>query len=343
MCCKKIRHGLLLISLFFVIVSVSMAGCSLTNSQTTSASSTTITTTPNVPTITASNAYILVTQNLNNPTFIVIDVRTAGEFSSGHIVGAINLDYESPQFTAEVGQLDKNKIYLVYCATGIRGAAATQVMINLGFKDVQNMEGGITAWIQDGYPVIALTTTGTTSSQTTTSVLTTTATQSENGLQLQVSVNTNSLTPGQPLQINVSEYNTLSTDNNLTAATNWGVNGLVIGACPNLNTLPFGVAIFQGSYDAQNVSQGTPLEIYGAVPCPQLIRLITGYDFLPDSSNAAIMPGGDLASPTPMSATVTVNGVYKQGMQLTPLSSGIYTAVAGDEWGTLEFLYISVN
>ena len=343
MCCKKIRHGLLIISLFFVIVSVSMAGCSLTNSQTTSASSTTITTTPNVPTITASNAYILVTQNLNNPTFVVIDVRTAGEFNSGHIVGALNIDYESPQFTAEVSQLDRNKIYLVYCATGIRGAAATQIMIGLGFKEVQNIAGGITAWIQDGYPVIALTTRGTTTSQTTTTTLTTTSISPENGLKLLVSVNTNSLTPGQPLQININEFNTLSTDNNVTAATNWGVNGLAIGACPNLNTLPFGVAVFQGDYDAQNISQGTPLEIYGAVPCPQLIRLITGYDFPPDSSNAGIMPGGDLASPTPMSATVTVNGVYKQGMQLTPLSSGIYTVVAGDEWGTLEFLYVNIN
>ncbi len=186
MCCKKIRHGLLIISLFFVIVSVSMVGCSLTNSQTTSASSTTITTTPNVPTITASNAYILVTQNLNNPTFIVIDVRTAGEFSSGHIVGAINIDYESPQFTAEVGQLDKDKIYLVYCATEIVARRPIQIMISQGFKNIQNIEDGITAWIQDGYPVIALTTAGTTTSQTTTTVLITTSTPPENGLKLQV-------------------------------------------------------------------------------------------------------------------------------------------------------------
>jgi hypothetical protein len=183
----------------------------------------------------------------------------------------------------------------------------------------------------------AQTTTGTTSATLTTTV------QSVNGLRLQVTVNAATLTPGEPLQINISEYNTLSTNNNVAAATNWGVHGLTIGACPNINALPFGVAVFQGHYDARNISQGIPLALFGAVPCPQLIRLITGYDFLPDSSNAAIMPGGDLASPTPMSATETVKGTYAKGIQLTPLTSGMYTVVAGDEWGTLAFLYINVN
>ena len=177
--------------------------------------------------------------------------------------------------------------------------------------------------------------------QTTTE--TTTTAQSRNGLQLQVSVNAATVNPAEPLQINVSEYNTLATYNNVAAATNWGVNGLTIGACPNINVQPFGVAVFQGNYNAQNISQGTPLELYAAVPCAQLIRLITGYDFLPDSNNAAIIPGGDLTSPTPMSVTVTINGIYKQGFQLIPLSSGIYTLVAGDEWGSLEFLYINIK
>ena len=182
-----------------------------------------------------------------------------------------------------------------------------------------------------------------TTTTTTMTTLTTTTAQSGNELQLRMSVNAVILTSGEPLQINVSEYNTLPMYNNVAAATNWGVNGLTIGACPNINVLPFGVAVFQGHYDAQNISQGTPLVLFEAVPCVQLIRLITGYDFLPDSNNAAIMPGGDLSSPTPMSATETVKGTYSKGIQLTPLTSGMYTVVAGDEWGTLEFIYINVD
>ena len=182
-----------------------------------------------------------------------------------------------------------------------------------------------------------------TTTTTTAATPTTTTALSGNGLQLQVSVNAAALTPGEPLQINVSEYNALPTNNSVATATNWGVNSLAIGACPNINVLPFGVAVFRGHYDARNISQGTPLVLFEAVPCVQLIRLITGYDFLPDSSNAAIMPGGDLASPTPMSTTETVNGTYSNGIQLTPLTSGIYTVVAGDEWGTLEFLYFTAR
>jgi rhodanese-related sulfurtransferase len=327
----KMRHGLSVVLSFFILISVLMAGCSQTTTQTTTTSSTTVTTTPNVPTITTPDAYNLIQQNLNNPDFIILDVRTADEFNSGHIAGAINIDYESQQFTADVSKLDKNKQYLVYCATGIRGAAATQIMMSLGFTDVQNMAGGITAWIQDGYPTVGLTT------------ATTTSAQSENGLQLRVSVNASSLTSGKALQITLSEYNTLSTTNNVSAEKNWGIDGLTTGACPNTSVLPFGVAVFNGQYTAQNISQATPLDIFAPVACPQYIRLITSYIFLPHSINAAVMPGGDVSSPTPMSANITVDGTYKQGTQLTPLVPGVYTIVAGDEWGMLEFIYINVN
>jgi hypothetical protein len=44
-----------------------------------------------------------------------------------------------------------------------------------------------------------------------------------------------------------------------------------------------------------------------------------------------------------MSANETVKGTYSKGIQLTPLTSGMYTVVAGDEWGTMEFLYVNVN
>jgi rhodanese-related sulfurtransferase len=274
----------------------------------------------------------LIQQNRNNLEFVILDVRTAGEFNAGHIAGAVNKDYTSAQFTADVSLLDKSTQYLVYCQTGVRGAAATQIMIGLGFSNVENMAGGITAWIQDGYPVTAPATLETT----------TTSAQSSNGLRLQVSVNTTALTSGQTLLISVSEYNTLPAANNVVAAENWGVNGLVLGACSNLNELPFGVALFQGSYNAQNISQAAPLPLFPAVPCPLLIRLITGYDFLPDSINAAIMPGGDLSTPTPMSGSLTVNGTYSLA-QLRPLAPGAYTLVVGDEWGALEFLYISVE
>ena len=183
----------------------------------------------------------------------------------------------------------------------------------------------------------------TTTESTTTGPITTTSALSPNGLQLRVSVNTTSLTAGEVLQISLSEYNTLSTTNNVSSEKSWGVDGLTTGACPNISVLPFGMAVFQGRYTAQNISQATSLNIFGMAACPMYIRLITGYAFLPNSINAAVMPGGDVSSATPMSADITVKGVYTEGNQLNPLDPGLYTLVAGDEWGTLEFLYVSVE
>jgi hypothetical protein len=113
--------------------------------------------------------------------------------------------------------------------------------------------------------IIVITGCSQTTTKTITTVITpttTTSVQSENGLQLRVSVNATSLTSGEELQINASEYNTLATTNDISAAPNWGINGLATGACPNISDLPFGVALFQGRYAAQNISKAAPLNIY---------------------------------------------------------------------------------
>ena len=81
---------------------------------------------------------------LGNP--VVIDVRTPQEYAGGHIRDAINIDYRSPAFKDEVGRLDKNFTYIVYCQTGVRSDRARDVMKELGFKYVINMTGGIAAW-----------------------------------------------------------------------------------------------------------------------------------------------------------------------------------------------------
>jgi rhodanese-related sulfurtransferase len=149
----KIKNCIPVISV--LLVSILIAGCSQATIQTISTSVTTNTTTLTVPTSTVRDANDLIQQNTGNSDFAILDVRTADEFYAGHIAGAINLDYTSSQFTADVSLLDKSKEYLVYCKTGVRGAAATLIMVGLGFKNVQNITGGITTWIQDGYPTTA--------------------------------------------------------------------------------------------------------------------------------------------------------------------------------------------
>jgi rhodanese-related sulfurtransferase len=89
----------------------------------------------------------------NNKEVVLLDVRSSGEFTSGYIKGAKNVDIRSNDFSAKVEKLDKSKKYLVYCHSGMRSASACSAMANLGFADVVNLRGGIMAWTSNGFPV----------------------------------------------------------------------------------------------------------------------------------------------------------------------------------------------
>lgn len=79
---------------------------------------------------------------------ILIDVRTPQEVAAGKIDGAIEIDFHSPDFQAQLDGLDREKPYGVYCKKGARSAGAMKVMQELGFSKVYDMEGGYDAWIQ---------------------------------------------------------------------------------------------------------------------------------------------------------------------------------------------------
>jgi len=104
--------------------------------------------------ISASEAYTLVQANVGRADFIILDVRTPSEFSSGHLEGAILIDVNAGNFREKVNKLDKNKNYLVYCRTSNRSGQAVAIMKDLGFKEVYDMDGGIVAWQVAGYPTI---------------------------------------------------------------------------------------------------------------------------------------------------------------------------------------------
>jgi rhodanese-related sulfurtransferase/thioredoxin-related protein len=84
---------------------------------------------------------------------VVLDVRTPGEFSAGHIPGAVNLDYNAPDFQAKAAALDKSKTYLVHCAVGGRSVRACEKLSRLDFPNLYNLPGGFKAWAKAGQPV----------------------------------------------------------------------------------------------------------------------------------------------------------------------------------------------
>ncbi len=80
------------------------------------------------------------------PNTVIIDVRTAGEFSAGKIRGARNLDIMSSSFQSQVKNLPKDKTYLVYCRSGNRSGQACEIMADMGFENLKNLAGGIMRW-----------------------------------------------------------------------------------------------------------------------------------------------------------------------------------------------------
>jgi len=87
---------------------------------------------------------------LNEPNVQLVDARTASEYAGGHLPGAIDLDWNGGQLEAATSTLDKTKPVLVYCASGRRSAAAREFLIEQGFTDVVDLQGGINAWAGAG-------------------------------------------------------------------------------------------------------------------------------------------------------------------------------------------------
>jgi len=85
---------------------------------------------------------------------VVLDVRTKKEFDAGHIPGAMNLDWNGPDFAKKAAELDKSKTYLVHCAAGVRSAKACSLMSGtLKMSNCINLEPGFKGWEKAGKPV----------------------------------------------------------------------------------------------------------------------------------------------------------------------------------------------
>jgi len=88
-----------------------------------------------------------------NKQNVILDVRTESEFKAGHIPGAVNIDFNAPDFDAKVARLDKNKTYLVHCAAGGRSAKASKKLEGAGFKEIYDLAPGFKGWEKAGKAV----------------------------------------------------------------------------------------------------------------------------------------------------------------------------------------------
>ena len=86
-----------------------------------------------------------VTMMAQETGYIILDVRRADEFATGHIPGAINVANESIG-TDEIPELpDKNQLIMVYCRSGRRSKEAAEKLVKLGYTNIVEF-GGILDW-----------------------------------------------------------------------------------------------------------------------------------------------------------------------------------------------------
>ena len=84
---------------------------------------------------------------------IVLDIRTPEEFKEGHIAGATNLNFYAADFARKLDQLDKERTYLLHCASGRRSTTSLGTFKKLKFKSIIHLDGGFKAWQKAGKPL----------------------------------------------------------------------------------------------------------------------------------------------------------------------------------------------
>jgi molybdopterin/thiamine biosynthesis adenylyltransferase/rhodanese-related sulfurtransferase len=85
---------------------------------------------------------------------VVIDVREADEWSTGHIPGAKHVPKSYLESRIEGAAPDRDQHVILYCQSGNRSAWAARTLIeDLGYENVESMTGGITLWKDRGYDV----------------------------------------------------------------------------------------------------------------------------------------------------------------------------------------------
>jgi rhodanese-related sulfurtransferase len=89
-----------------------------------------------------------------DPGITVIDVRTPEEYAEGHLADAdLLIDFYEGTFADEIAALDPDGEYLIYCRSGNRSGQTYELMRQLGFEQVYDLDGGVVAHTAAGLPL----------------------------------------------------------------------------------------------------------------------------------------------------------------------------------------------
>jgi rhodanese-related sulfurtransferase len=93
------------------------------------------------------------TDLINHQDAVVVDVRPAADFRTGHIINAINIPLGV--FSEQISRIEKHKgrPVLVSCRSGAQSSGACRQLRKHGFEKVYNLHGGMLAWQNANLPV----------------------------------------------------------------------------------------------------------------------------------------------------------------------------------------------
>lgn len=100
--------------------------------------------------INATEAVLL----LNRSKPLVLDVRDATEFATGHMQGAKNIPVAELASRLKEIEKFKDKPVLVYCQKGMRAKTACGILKAQQFTQLNNLQGGLDAWIEAKLPLV---------------------------------------------------------------------------------------------------------------------------------------------------------------------------------------------
>lgn len=81
----------------------------------------------------------------------VVDLRGHDAYRAGHIVNARHMPLDELETKAD--KLDRERVVLLYCDSGVSGARGAAVLVRAGFSEVWQLKGGLAAWKRDNMPV----------------------------------------------------------------------------------------------------------------------------------------------------------------------------------------------
>ena len=160
------------------------------------------------------------------------------------------------------------------------------------------------------------------------------------------SLNATTVTQSQTVRVNLEDWSTLEFKNSLPLGDGLQALNLSSGPCGGLD--PAGIAVYEGAYDLSNVSSASQLAFYAQGSyyslgsyyiCTALTPLTNSFTFRPLQNVTSYV---DLVGYWTSGSTPQPDGGSTQGV-LHHFLPGVYTVVAGDEWGNSKVMYFHVT